>query len=205
MKNFGHTKTGRRRFVFEMIPACAISCIFCKELFGMIQETSEGKIRMFDREFPIKLTFREYIGRQNSQFIGFAKAVEKKFGKEETIEVIKAWATEFNLERGRKQAERSPDRSLKTYTRMFANPKDWEGLLNMEVVEDSDTAFELRVTECLPAANFIENDAADIGYAAVCWGDYAWAKEFNSKIQLVRDKTLMQGKSCCNHRYIWIG
>ncbi len=205
MKNIGHTQTGRRRFVFEVIPACALSCMFSHELFGMTQEKAPEKIHMFDREFPIKMTFRQYIERQNIQFVGLAKAVQKRFGKEETIEVIKEWATEFNLERGRKQAERSPDRSLKTYTRMFANPKDWEGLLNLQVVEDSDTAFELKVSECLLAVNFIENDADDIGYAAVCWGDYAWAKGFNPKIKLVREKTLMQGQSCCNHRYIWTG
>jgi hypothetical protein len=143
------------------------------------------------------------IERQNVQFIDLAKAVEKELGKEETVEVIKEWATEFNLERGRKQAERSPDRSLKTYTRMFANPKDWEGLLNMELVEDLDTAFELNVFECFPAANFIKSDASDFGYVAVFCGEKSWLAGFNPKIKMVRDKTLMQGKLFCNHRCIW--
>jgi hypothetical protein len=169
-----------------------------------VEQTSEDK-HIFDREFPIKMTFRQYIERQNFQFIGLAKAVERKFGKDETIDVIKDWATESNLERGRKQAERSPDRSLHSYTRMFTNPKKWEGLLRMEVVEDSEKAFELKISECLQAVNYIENDASEIGHAGVCWGDYAWAEGFNSKIKLIRDKTLMQGHSCCNHRYIWTG
>jgi hypothetical protein len=47
--------------------------------------------------------------------------------------------------------------------------------------------------------------AGDIGYAMVCWGDYAWAEGFNPKIKLVRDKTLMEGHDRCNHRYIWTG
>lgn len=205
MKSSKHTQAGRRDFVFKVIPACALSCMFGKEILGMNLETTADEKHMFDREFPIKMTFREYIERQNIIFIGFAKAVQKRYGKDAAIDVIKEWATEFNLERGSKQAQGSPDRSLKSYTRMFSNPKDWEGLLNMEIVEDSDDAFEMRVSECLIAVNFIEKDASDIGYAGVCWGDYAWAEGFNPKIKLVRDKTLMQGHSCCNHRYVWTG
>ena len=75
----------------------------------------------------------------------------------------------------------------------------------MEIVEDTETAFELKVSECLPAAVFRDADAAEIGYASVCWGDYAWAQGFNPKIKLVRDKTLMEGDKYCNHRYIWTG
>jgi hypothetical protein len=88
---------------------------------------------------------------------------------------------------------------------MSANPKNWEGLLNLEVVQDTESVFELKITECLQAAVYIDADAADIGYANVCWGDYAWARGFNPKINLVRDKTLMQGHPCCNHKYVWTG
>ena len=42
-----------------------------------------------------------------------------------------------------------------------------------------------------------------IGHAHVCYGDYAWARGFNPKIKMVRDKTLMQGHEYCNHRYIF--
>jgi hypothetical protein len=88
---------------------------------------------------------------------------------------------------------------------MFADPKSWEPMLNMKVVEDTETAFELKVSECLVATVFRDANAADIGYAHVCWGDYAWAEGFNPKIKMVRDKTLMQGDKYCNHRYIWTG
>jgi hypothetical protein len=179
--------------------------MFGKNLFGMSPKSDNQEKHMFDREFPIKFTYRKFIEGQNGQFIEFAKAVQEELGNEETLELIKKLATEFNLERGRKQAEKSPDRSLNSYTRMFADPKEWEGILRMEIVEDSETAFELKVSECIQAENYIQHDAADIGYAQVCWGDYAWAEGFNPKIKLVRDRTLMQGHSCCNHRYIWTG
>ena len=75
----------------------------------------------------------------------------------------------------------------------------------MEIVENMDTAYELKVTECIWASTFLAAKAGDIGYASVCIGDYTWAEGFNPKIKLVRDKTLMQGHDICNHRYIWTG
>jgi hypothetical protein len=90
MKNIKCEKTARRQFVFR----------------------DNQEKHMFDREFPIKFTYRKFIEGQNGQFIEFAKAVQEELGNEETLELIKKLATEFNLERGRKQAEKSPDRSL---------------------------------------------------------------------------------------------
>jgi hypothetical protein len=75
----------------------------------------------------------------------------------------------------------------------------------MEIVEDTEKAFELKITECIWADTFLKAKAGHIGYAWVCWGDYAWAEGFNPKIKMVRDKTLMQGHDRCNHRYIWTG
>lgn len=199
----------RRDFITKVVPAFSLMCFGgMKVLAGICSRRDTGiaqEKHMFDREFTRKLTYRQYMQSINRNFIEFAQAVQKKFGKEEAIELIKKLATEFNLERGQKQAQNSKDRSLKSYTRMFADPKSWEPMLNMEVVEDTETAFELKVSECLLAAVFRDANAADIGYAHVCWGDYAWAEGFNPKIKLVRDKTLMEGDKYCNHRYIWTG
>ena len=75
----------------------------------------------------------------------------------------------------------------------------------MEIVEDTEKAFELKITECIWASTFLNAKAGDIGYASVCFGDYAWAEGFNPKIKMIRDKTLMQGHELCNHRYVWLG
>jgi len=72
-------------------------------------------------------------------------------------------------------------------------------------VSKTDTAFGIKVTDCLSAESFLPYKAGDIGYASACWGDYNWASDFNPKIKLIRDKTLMQGHDYCNHRYIWTG
>ena len=71
----------------------------------------------------------------------------------------------------------------------------------MEVVEDTDAAFEIKVTECLWAQTFRKADAADLGAACICHPDYAAIEAFNPDYEMVRDKTLMEGHDCCNHRY----
>jgi hypothetical protein len=74
--------------------------------------------------------------------------------------------------------------------------------VSCKTIEDTDKVFEIEVAECLVAAVFLQAKAADIGYASVCWGDYAWAEGFTPKIKLIRDKTLMQGDAYCNHKYV---
>ena len=48
-----------------------------------------------------------------------------------------------------------------------------------------------------------EAGVPDLGYAIACFGDYAFAESFNHSIRLIRDKTIMQGDSYCNHRYVY--
>jgi hypothetical protein len=74
--------------------------------------------------------------------------------------------------------------------------------LTMAIVDESDTAVEVRVTECLWAKTFRAADAADIGYACICHPDFAIARAFNPGMRMIRDKTLMQGHTHCNHRWV---
>jgi hypothetical protein len=155
---------------------------------------------MFDSELDKKLTYRQLYAVQYRAYIGLAKALSQDLGREKTIELLKKYTSERMLRMGQEQAKRSPDNTFGTYVAMFRG--GYENTLTKEVVGDTDKAFELNVTECIWASTFLKADAGDIGYAGVCFGDYAWAEGFNPKIRLVRDKTLMEGHDCCNHRYI---
>lgn len=108
-------------------------------------------------------------------------------GREKTIEMLKACATEA--------AKRYLDP---------ANPGQ-ASTLTFTIAESTDKSYELRITECLWAKTFLDAQAGDLGYAAICFGDYQTVKSFNPRLELVRDKTLMQGDAYCNHRYIWKG
>jgi len=183
-------------------------CLGAGKLFALSPSDSKSVIQqekhMFDNEYPRKLTYKQFFATRYGEYIRLARALEKEFGKEKTIELLKKFTTESSLEIGKRQAKGKSDLSLKAYTRQF-NPKNFNNLLNMEIVEDTDQAFEIKVSDCIWATAFLRAKAGDIGYAAVCWGDYAWARGFNPKIEMVRDKTLMEGHEYCNHRYLWKG
>lgn len=81
-------------------------------------------------------------------------------------------------------------------------PPLYQHALSGEIVEQTAQTFEYNVTQCLWARMFREEEAADIGYAAVCYPDYAIASALSPKLKLTRNKTLMQGADCCNLRYV---
>jgi len=200
-------KTGRRQFIASVIPACAITCVGSNAAFASILR-GEGLLiqdqkHKFDNNYERALTYRQLLERQFMNFITLAKALEKEMGKEKAIAFLKKAITERQTNLGKRQASRMPDNSLAAYVDQFRS--GFDNTLTMEIVEDTEKAFELKVTECIWAETFLRAKAGDIGYAWVCWGDYAWAEGFNPKIKMVRDKTLMQGHDRCNHRYVWLG
>ena len=133
--------------------------------------------------------------------IPLMKGLAARIGNDKLLEMLRE-ATSERAKEG--MARRSiPKRDLATWV---ANQKAisplFQHALVYEVVEDSEHAFEFRISQCLWAKVFRDDDAADIGYACICHPDFAVASGFNPKLKLIRTKTLMQGHDCCNHRYV---
>ncbi len=197
----------RRQFL-KIMPACSLVCLGSGGVWALTQaekapSAQEAKHK-FDEEMERKLTYRQLVNMEYREFIQLAKALEKEMGKEKLIEFLKKNTYKNMLKYGENHAKRSPDNSFKTYTNTFRPPR-YKNVLTAEIVEDTEKAFELKVTECIWASVFHKAEAGDIGYASICYGDYAWPKGFNPKIKMIRDKTLMQGHEYCNHRYVWEG
>lgn len=74
-------------------------------------------------------------------------------------------------------------------------------MLAMEVVEDTDRVWAIKITECLWATTFVDAGASQYGYAAVCAGDVLFARAVNPKIDLDLTGTIMEGKPSCTLRY----
>jgi hypothetical protein len=185
-----------------------VACLGTGNLFALTSPKTEAAIQeekhKFEKEFGRKLTNKQFYAVRYGEFIQLAKALEKEMGKEKLIEFLTKTTHERMAKTGQNHAKNSPDNSFKTYVSTFRPPK-YKDALTHEVVEDTETAFELKVTECIWAKTFLDAKAGDIGFAQICIGDYTWAESFNPKIKMVRDKTLMQGHEICNHRYIWTG
>jgi hypothetical protein len=212
MNNRERSGTSRRQFLATVVPACAIACVGCSTAFAQTEGKTPARgdeapedVHPFDAEYPRKLTFRQVIGARYRGSIRLVKAMQEEMGEKETIEFLKNYTSNRMLDYGKSQASDTDDHSLHQYTEQFRNVDTYQNTLVMEIVEDTDKAFELKVSECLWASIFRDADAGEIGFAMVCHGDYAWAEGFDPKIKLIRDKTLMEGAPICNHRYVWQG
>lgn len=210
MKNLDKFRSSRRDFLLKTVPVCAATCLGASHVFARSSLISkpvlqDQEVHKFDKEFPgPALTYRRLAGISQRSFIRFARFLQKEMGEQKVIDLIKKATDERMREQAKSDLKRLGGSEFSKYISIFREPRMQAGLI-MEIIEDTDSAFEIRVTDCLSAQAFLPYKAGDIGYAAVCWGDYTWASDFNPKIKLIRDKTLMQGHDCCNHRYVWTG
>jgi hypothetical protein len=162
----------------------------------------------FDAEIPRKMTMRLAFRMQYvAAFIPYLEFCAKTAGRDAVIATLKAYAEDGAGPGAAENVRRLGGNSFAHLKKLFdpKNAMPYGQTLTFSLIEDTDKVHELRVTECLWAQTFLTAKAGDLGYAGVCWGDYAFARAFNPAIELIRDKTLMQGHDCCNHRYVWKG
>ncbi|MFC2120379.1 L-2-amino-thiazoline-4-carboxylic acid hydrolase [Bacteroidota bacterium] len=155
----------------------------------------------FDKKLDRKFSMKELQIFATRQSVNFYKHLIEEHGEEKVLEMIKDFTTKRMIARGKEDAKRNSNDSFKSYVAMFKDPRMLSSL-SMEVIEDTDTVYEIKVTECMSHEVFKALDFdGKFGFACVCEGDYPWAESYNPKIKLKRDKTLMEGHDCCNHRY----
>jgi hypothetical protein len=211
MKEFEKKQSSRRDFLTKGVPMCAVSCLAASKVFAsppwigksfFDQEEPKKQEHKFDKKLPgPDMTYRRFAAIRHRSFIRFARFLQKEIGEERVIELIKKETEQRLNAQAKRDLKRLGNSDFKSYISIFRDP-GMLASLTMEIIEDTDKVFEIRVTDCMAAESFLPHKAGDIGFAAVCWGDYNWASDFNPKIKLIRDKTLMQGHDCCNHKYI---
>jgi hypothetical protein len=203
----------RRDFLLRGLPLCALSGLALARLPLLGQTAAQRPpaapaTHKFDAEMPRKLTLRLAFRMQyGAAFIPYLEFCVKAAGREAVIANLKAYADDGAGPGAADNAKRLGGNSFAHLKKLFAptGGPPFGSTLTFTVAEDTDTVHELKVTECLWARTFLDAKAGDLGYAGICFGDYAFAKAFNPAIEMVRDKTLMQGHDCCNHRYLWKG
>ena len=191
------TVLGRRKFCGALVSAGALAGLGSTAL-AAVGENEE--VHKFAQKVDAT---REQLFRFAYQrtLIPMLRRLEEKIGSERFHEMVKeASAANANRRIKEWQAAGGPD-SMAGLVSQFKSP-GIEPMLTFEVKEESDTVFEVRITECLWAKVFRDAGAAELGHSAICSGDFAMAEAINPGLQLVRDKTLMQGHDCCNHRFV---
>jgi hypothetical protein len=196
----------RRSFLIRVMPACSFACLYAGALNGATsgeeKDTPRGDVHKFDVEFEQMTTSRRRVEEQNRYLIKFINALRGEMDEKELIRLLNIYSAELGRDAGVRHAQRVPDTSFESFVSNF-RPPNYQNLLTLAIVEDTAKAFELKVTECVWAS--VYRDAGlggPIGHAAVCNMDNYWPGAFNPAFKMVRDKTLMQGHECCNHRYL---
>ncbi len=196
---------GRRDFLTGVMPACAVGCMgIC--IPPALLAVGEGRAHCqqkhkFDEAYP-PLTLREYFSRVLGPGCELLKAFEHEIGEEELLRILRTYSFNRGKDRGQAVAARYPERDFFSYNERFRSG-EMQVAITYDIVEDTEEAFEIAVTECVLVGPVLENDLGKIGNAWLCHADYGHAQGYNPRIELIRDKTLMLGHSCCNHRYVW--
>lgn len=150
------------------------------------------------------MTFQEVFDFAFKTFVPVLQDLAKELGEEQVFAVLKKLASESALRAGQAAAQQVPTNNFAAFhARLREANHFWSHVLTFEIVEDTPQAFEVKVTECLWAKTFREIGAAEIGYWLICHPDYAYCQGFNPRISMSRSKTLMQGESYCDHRWVW--
>jgi hypothetical protein len=198
----------RRLFLTRIVPAGTAFCFGCSKLFALVQSQEETKKAPVKHKFQEKadLTFEQIFRFAFAGYIARLAVLAEDIGKDKFIDLLKKSTTKVTEKNVKEGLKNLPNNDFATLKGIFKNNPMFDKTLTFKIVEDTDSAFELKVTECLWAKTvlgFGVPNAGDFGFAAICYGDYASARAFNPKLRMVRDKTLMQGHECCNHRYIF--
>jgi hypothetical protein len=190
-----------RRGLFAMLPGAAAGCAGCVSAVSFAAQiqastTAPGWTKRTDLTWEQMFRFA-----YQKDLIPLLKALAERLGREKFTRMLKEAGDAVVR---KKTAGRPP--MVKDLVTFAANMKNVPPLiqhtLEAQITEETPQAFEYRVTKCLWAKVFREEDAGDIGYAMICYPDYAVAKSLNPKLKLIRTQTLMQGDDCCRLRYV---
>lgn len=177
----------RRLFITRSFAAGTSMCFGCSHLFSIVNTQEVKAVRTFQENIS------QNSGMSYEQVYNFAyrnllipqlKALSNQIGHDNFVEMLKKATEEVY----------SDPNTMKNF---YANLPDkfQSNVVNLEVIENSQNTRIYKITKCLWAKTFRETEAADIGYAFLCYGDYAAAKAKNEKLE--RETTLMQGHDCC--------
>ena len=202
----------RREFFSEILPVGSLICLGCGSLLSCARPEEKPAVSEEDTAVPAAkhkfledsgMSFQEVFDLAFKEFyIPIMKSLANEIGKDEFIETLKKARSECGKQEGQNLAKSLGKNDMASFAAWIKENELFKHACTFDIVEETDKAFEQKITECLWAKTFREADAADIGYAAICYGDYTFAPSFNPKMKMIRPKTLMQGHDFCHARFV---
>jgi len=197
-----------RRDIFHIFPAGATACMGCASLALCVQKSTDQTALESSSPGPnanADMTWEQAFRFRYKGYIHLMKRLSSLIGNDQFPALLRGASSEAASEAPVK-VKPEPGKDMENFIRYFLNDlmpaPIYRAALTWDIVEKSSTALEFRFSQCLWASTFRAEDASEIGYATVCYGDYAYTKAISPSIKLIRTKTLMQGDDCCNHRFV---
>jgi hypothetical protein len=193
--------TNRRELLLKALPSCALMCAGCTGA-SAAQKGAQAAPAKHKFSEKSEMTYEQVYQFAYGDFIPLMKSLAEELGKEKFDALLKRATSRVAVEQTKRLAQKLPKNDLAAFLTPLKSPSPlWQHVLTWQIVEETEKAVEIKVTECLWAKTFRDAGAGDIGYAAICYSDFASAPAFNPKMKMTRTKTLMQGHDCCNHRW----
>ncbi len=198
-----------RRDLLSIIPAGAATCMGCTGLALCAQRSTDQQTTSpgpsTGPDASADMTWEQAFRFRYKGYIHLMKKLSSLIGNDKFPALLSEATSEAASETPMK-VKPEPGRDMDNFIRYFLNElmpaPIYRAALIWDIVEKNSTALEFRFSQCLWASTFRAEDAAQIGYATVCYGDYAYTKAISPHIKLIRTKTLMQGDDFCNHRFV---
>jgi hypothetical protein len=196
-------RAGRRELLLQVLPACSLCLGFSRlPLAAAAQKVLPTPLAKRTSE-KTDMTYEDLFKFAYVGMIPVLKDLSDQIGKEKFIEMLKKAAAEAALRNQEARYKNQPKRDLATLLEDMRKPGPlYQHTLTFEIIKDTVKEAEMRITECLWAKTFRQENAADIGFAMVCNPDLANLKAYNPQIALNRSKLLMEGNNECRFRYI---
>ncbi len=171
----------RRHFLAGVVPGCAATC-FCPGGLAARVQSSQQKapavpLHPFDKPSGRLLTYRQRFREEYAaHFIPYIKVLERKLGHATVIETLTELCRVESEAYARYVANAKGKNDLSVFKEDYSpTTPGMNDMLAMEVVEDTDRVWAIKITECLWATTFVDAGASQYrlrrrlcGRRAVC-------------------------------------
>ncbi len=198
-------KNNRRAFLRKTFSSCALCCLGgTGTMIAGARSPVLPSRQIHKFKMDAGMTMEQVFGvAYQKDYIPTMKMMMRQMGNRKFLEMLKKSSEMRFTPEANPEVEKG-EISMTEFVALIKGMAEGPAKLiqTAEFTEENDHVFEMKITECLWAKTFREADAAQIGYAGICYQDYAWSKSLNPKLTLYREKTLMQGGDCCINRWV---
>jgi hypothetical protein len=188
----------RRNFLTKCFAAGSMVCFGC---LGTSFSMGREPLGSFPQD---SLKNEELLRFALGYTLPLMKKMQAGMGKMPFLDLLEKSAEANMADKMTVMSKDIKDRSMKKFGELILQLHSTSPVkdgIKVEVSEQSEKVFEMKVTECLMAKVFKELNANTIGYSIECHPSDAIVKAFNPNAKCIKAKNMMIGDPYCVERF----